>query len=123
MARVFQLKVLTKRDTDNLHDVRYLYGEVLRSARGRFLESGAELPTGGTDFIVPRATVVVDEYVQIQGQNFRVRGVAPLPPNFIRDRLTCTQAGSNLVEFIVPATAIAVDGMTLAVDGEILGLR
>ena len=120
MPRTVQLRVLT-RQPDRTYLSRFVYGEVRRSTRQRFVSDGANLPTGGTSFVVPRGTVALDELIQYGGQTFRVAGIAPEDLYLTRDLLTTNQHPGSVTgrlalrRFLIDDHRVTVDGSEIGV--------
>ena len=90
-----QVRVLTEVAGSRLYSGRWVLAMVRNESRGRSIEGGASLPVGGTDFDVPRGTVGLGAVIRFRGQFFKVTGTEPVPPFWLRDRLTTEQAGGT----------------------------
>ena len=123
MPPIVQLKILTRRRGAASHAIRFIEGEVGSSTRQRADDGGAPLPVGGTSFIVPRGSVQTDEIVSFLGQNFRVTGVNPIRPWFVRDVLTTDQLLGTLEEVVIPLPHHAIDDRIYSMDGQTVGAR
>ena len=119
-----QLKVLTRQSRNSdLYSARYIYGRPLRSTRVRSMVDGADLPFGDTEFEVPSGTVAIGRVIQLKGQNFRAVGISPIAPWFTRDRIETEQMQGIILEAPLTLALIAVDGDTVSVGGNAIGVN
>ena len=102
-------------DGSGLHESMVAFAEVRQGGRGDFDADGVYAAGGDVRLTLPTAVGArKDWYAVVGGQQFRVDGVEPLPPQFHRTRLTCTRNSAP----IRVGAVVTVGGEALTEDGD-----
>ena len=120
VGKLEQLRILT-RQPDGSHKARLIYGETRAAQRQRLVSDGANLPTGGTTFLVNRGTVALDDLIQYDQQTFKVAGIDPDNEFRTKHRITTNQQ-PGAIEGELPLPLVFLDGEAVTVDGEEVGV-
>lgn len=114
LAQIARLRKVPGITPARYHEV-VIRGEPSRSNRASVASSGAVLPAGSTDFLVPDGTLAVGDIVRWRSQHFHVDGLIFQPP-FYRTVIAETRQVPGRYPVIVPQR-VTYDG-TLITYGE-----
>ena len=90
-----------------------------QAGRGEFPDAGVLPPGGATTLTVPASLGVENGwYVVVGGQQFRVEGIAPIPPLFRRVELECVRNTDS----VRVADRLTLAGDRLSLNGDRLYL-
>ena len=121
---MIQLRVLTKTNQKPVsYTEKYITGQAVQATRGQSETDGAVFPLGGTVFVVPTGTVVVGNVIELKGQYFKVTGLEPVPPWFIKENLITEQTIGQFRMAILEFHALSLGDNRLALGDNVLGLE